>query len=61
MTVLAAYDVPPSARNSAISEMTNAGLGALNRCLNIEDLGDVGSVGTDSDSAARGARGNDEC
>src|SRR6266700_3597121 len=38
MTLVAAYDVPPSARNSAISEMTNAGLGALNRCLNIENL-----------------------
>ena len=37
-TLVVAYDVPPSARNSAISEMTNAGLGALNRCLNIENL-----------------------
>src|SRR4029077_20807848 len=37
-TLVAAYDVPPSARNSAISEMMNAGLGALNRCLNIENL-----------------------
>src|SRR6478672_9793784 len=39
MTLVAAYEVPPSARNSAISEMTNAGLGALNRCLNIETSG----------------------
>src|SRR6478736_2017200 len=39
MTLVVAYDVPPSARNSAISEMTNAGLGALNRCLNIETSG----------------------
>src|SRR5215475_7666685 len=38
VTLVAAYDVPPSARNSAISEMTKAGLGALNPCLNIENL-----------------------
>src|SRR5690349_7372655 len=57
----AAYDVPPSARNSAISEITNAGPGALNLCLNIGNLGDVESVEAESDSAAPGARRNDGC
>src|SRR5262249_9827423 len=63
MTLVAAYDVPPSARNSAISEMTNAGLGALNRCLNIENLrrrdwknGQRGSPSGVEDDAAEAPR-----
>jgi hypothetical protein len=42
--LLAASDVPPSATKSAMSEMTNAGLGALKRRLSTEWLTDGGAT-----------------